>query len=50
MRWQDKLKECQVELDDWTQNQNRVGSVDWVSGFRAGGREFDSGRTISQGL
>ena len=26
------------------------GSVVWVSGCQAGGREFDSGRTITQGL
>ena len=26
------------------------GSVDWASGCRAGGREFDSGRTNTQGL
>ena len=26
------------------------GSVGWASGCHAGGREFDSGRTITQGL
>ena len=30
--------------------QRTDGSVGWASGCHAGGREFDSGRTNTQGL
>ena len=47
----EKQKQKKQLIWDIVTAQNRTGSsVDWASGCHAGGREFDSGRTNTQGL
>ena len=47
----DEIKYKVVSKSDvYTLYLRTGGSVGWASGCDAGGREFDSGRTITQGL